>query len=485
MFGATIKEMNIIVKIFSLLLLIVVGNNSFAQSIKLTKTEMYRDFDTLVYHLNATSPHIVIKKDMWHYDANKQWQALRTTIDTISSNESFALLLRRALFAAQDEHTSLLSDEDHYEEKSREFRLYLPVSYQAGKYLVARSFIAGPDTVRAGSEIIAMEGEKVNRYLNKHISDIDYSYDLGRKQFYSTGFYKNAATLYQHNIHLAIKQRHRKSQEVSLPVTERLQFVNPIMDTIKGIKVDYWHDEKVLYIKLYLMEPGFISRFKPQIYRYKDSAINRVIIDLRGNGGGSDTTWQSLYACLLPRPVSYELKIDGYNPSQLQADYLQNAGIRTQDVKKDTDRLLRKYHFYTWANATQTLAPSDSSIRFKGKIIVLGEDIYSSAGSAFIIPNASAEDSIYSVGRETGMFLGVGYSPVVFELPNSKIRFRVAPSLEVTDASKLTDLMHDRYDFVVPGTKEELIRRDTFKGNTLGRYYLQHFDPFIQKAMAL
>ncbi|WP_346317866.1 hypothetical protein [Chitinophaga sp. YIM B06452] len=57
------------------------------------------------------------------------------------------------------------------------------------------------------------------------------------------------------------------------------------------------------------MNADSIPFLQRELARYRTQDLSRIIIDFRNNGGGGDTTWQSLYAAILPVPVSYPLKI--------------------------------------------------------------------------------------------------------------------------------------------------------------------------------
>ncbi|TWR28898.1 hypothetical protein FPZ43_11575 [Mucilaginibacter pallidiroseus] len=97
----------------------------------------------------------------------------------------------------------------------------------------------------------------------------------------------------------------------------------------------------------------------------------------------------------------------------------------------------------------------------------------------------AAGDNFYSVGRPTGRFLGLGYSPIIFQLPHSGIHYRIEPVLDATQASDLAGLMHDSFEINLLYTPKEVVQRDAFDGNTLGAYYLIHFDPLTKKALEL
>lgn len=456
-------------------------------ALTMSRTDMYADFDTLVTHIQRISPHIAVKKRVWHYDALGQIARLRRHIDTLSSELSFELLISQVLNSCQDDHTSVMSYTDTYRKHAFGYNLYLPIEYIGGNYYLAKAFQTDHQVVPAGSVIIEVNGKKMDSYIQSLRSAKVMSYDLNRKKFYSEDFYYNLQTAFQPELNLVFSTPAGQTMEARLDIRRKVEFVNPIHDTIRN-QVTYWADKQVLYLKLYRMDNQLISLFRRKIAQFGRSKqpLKKVIVDIRDNSGGNDQVWQAVYEAILPRKTVFPLTIDGYYPHLMSKEYLANTEIHPNSLQPDTSPLLKKYQLYHYLNKNWVLTPTDSSLNFSGKIVVVGnQHIYSAGASAMMLPNASHQDSIYSVGRSTGMFLGGGYSPVVFTLPHSKIVYRIEPAIEVTNVHQLTDLMHDSYEYLVPATLDELYRRENYRGNTLGSEYLKNFDPFIKKALEL
>lgn len=452
-----------------------------------SKKEMYADFDTLVAKLRAVSPHIAIKKDLWHYDAIGQILKLRQQIDTISSKHAFAVLIEKALNACQDFHTSIWSVPFEPQQKQPPVRLFLPVSYFNGKYYLTASLIAGGDTIPIGSEITGVNGSPINRYIADHLVDKVCSYDPEYQRFYSNRFYRNTAARQEGEIALTTLSPQLKRQSFLLSLTERSPLVRSMLQDTLRQKVEYWPDQQALYIRVFSMEANDIPFFMKKIRSFSDKAaeMKKVIVDLRDNQGGEDTVWISIYQAILPKKI-FNSQLSGYYPSYLDSDYIAEHDFDFARLKKNRNPLLKKYRLYDYVNTTDSIIPADASLNFTGKFIVMGnENIYSAGASAMMIPNADPDDNIISMGRKTNLFLGGGYSPVVFELPNSKIQYRIAPSIETNGVHKLADLMQDKVEVEMPYSMEEFYTKERYKGDAMGTYYLQHFDPFIKIALKL
>ncbi len=453
----------------------------------LTKAQMLADFDTLTANVKAISPHLPIKEALWHYDARKIFRALRKNIDTVRSTSSFALLINQALTACQDYHTTMWPYPQVYRDADNQFNLYLPIAYIDGRYVIAKSYDTGAQFIPVGTVITRVGAQAIDQYVAGLTANKVLRFDLSRRKFYSENFYLNQRTLFAGSIRLTLKRPDGRLITTDLPTNKRLNFVHPILDTIRN-QVRYWPDHQVIYIKLYRMDKALIPMLQQKLAAFRQSAqpIKRIIIDLRDNTGGNDQVWQSLYEAILPGPLTYPLQLDGLKLARLSAAYLKQSGINPDSVTADPAPLLKPFSFVRFYRGNWQLTPTDSSLHFRGKIIILGnENNYSSGASAYKLAQANAADQIYLIGRPTGMFLGTGYTPIQLTLPHSGLRYRVEPALEVTNVKSLSELMHDRYDVVIPWTQQEVLDRENYQGNTLGDAYLKASDPFIRKALAL
>jgi hypothetical protein len=470
--------MSIRIPSFTLLLLLLQQMVPAQSKLTLTKSQLYADFDSLTAIITRVSPHLPVKKDLWRYDARKTMQRLRNNIDTITSDFSYYLLLQSVISSAQDMHTSTWGSQngwsaplnEQYRKVRNSFKCSVGHTYQQGHYYTTDPFVINGDTIPACTEIIQFEGQPIHRYVKQHIWARDgYSWNKEQKQLYALGFYKNQATLFKDSITFTFRLENGARKTYAFAVREFTRYL-PSPKVIDTTRMEFWAPQGVLYIRLTSMDP----RFKPVLvagidqYRRQTDKIKKVIIDLRDNPGGNDHVWQDLYSDLINAPIVYPLQIVGYKPG----------------AEEDSTPLIKKYHLKKMANEWDTLLPSQRSLHFKGPIYVLAENHYSSAGSALSVATGNAQDQLVAIGRPTGHFLGIGFSPLVFRLQHTGLQFRVAPSMEVTKARKLEDLMFDRVDITIPFdatyVKEKLAAGTTA---TSPAFMLQ-YDPFIKAAMA-
>ena len=59
----------------------------------------------------------------------------------------------------------------------------------------------------------------------------------------------------------------------------------------------------ILYIKLPAMDKTLIGFYRKELLKYKGEPIQRVVVDIRNNSGGSDNTWSELLSLLLKQKL--------------------------------------------------------------------------------------------------------------------------------------------------------------------------------------
>ncbi|MBI3233476.1 MAG: hypothetical protein HYZ42_05455 [Bacteroidetes bacterium] len=250
-------------------------------------------------------------------------------------------------------------------------------------------------------------------------------------------------------------------------------------------KVEYWADYKILYIRMPSMSYTDRNYYAKQIAHIgKGKQIDKVIIDVRYNGGGSDFTWLNALRTLGSEPFRIDYALYGNDPSYMTRSYK-----RIHRIKKypfEVVPYLSNHSFYPLLKQEELYKPFSNSIKVKCKIIAIGNDyIYSAGGSLFKALSYSDTDSFYSIGTPTGTFLGSGFDPIIFELPNSKIKFSIAPAIDLSGCKTIADVMQDQYDFVVLPTLNDFKIKYEYKGNIWDKEFLIKYDPYIRKALEL
>lgn len=447
---------------------------------------MFDDYDFFKTKIEQISPHLVPKKILWKYDILQQIENLRQEIDTITTYNSFWILVNRALQTCQDGHTAIKTQNEYFAKIYSDFKLNLPFKYLNGEYRLVKPFVFNGQSFPIGTITTKFNGIDIHDYVQ---TTPQYRYfmqwDIINQRFYYNSFYAtdNIASKKEFTITLKTHDNNITTLSFKTSDTVDIQKSKAIFSSLK--KVEFWEEQKTLYIRVPAMDLDDIPFYKKEILRHSNGRqFEKIIIDIRNNLGGGDGVWQSIFKTIISSPIVYQQKLCGNKPDFMTKRYMKEKGLKAKLIKQENIPFLNNHNFFTYYFETTTLKPSKNSIQFKGKIFVIGnENIYSSAGSCMQIANSDPSDNIISIGRPTGKFLGAGYDPIECMLPNSKIKFIIEPAIDMTKARDAKDIMQDTYEITIPYTIKEFSDKFEYNGNVWSKDYLIKYDPFIGKAL--
>jgi len=447
----------------------------------LSKQQMYNDFDTLVKNIVLYSPHLKVRQKVCRTDYEKRFAYMRKEIDKCSSSKRFAILLYRVLLVCQDGHTGpshvnplkLLSDGMSTEDCAAAVnyqKLYnslmvtndnLPeLVYYKGKYYTHSEYCQNNVTVPVKAELVSVNGITPAKYLFRNLDKKGFlSWDFDSNSFYSESLLQNNivsdSTL--RLIFLADKKKHRV--DVNLITGSKS---NPSAPN-DGF-TEYWDNSKTLYIRI----PKMVNEdfYPKEIAGYNNKDIEKVIIDIRGNPGGSDDVWRKTLASIMGSKISFKTQ------------YAYNSDLKKNDTTFTPSGNFKDLNLvYKWGN--KSIGGSKSSINYNGKIYVLYDDqSFSAAGS--LVSFCYYSDNLVAVGVPTGRILGFGTNPYVFQLPNTKIGYRIEPILDITNCKTYKDIFHDKPELDVNLNLDEKI---LLKTNPYTSDFLKNEDPYIKRVL--
>lgn len=154
-----------------------------------------------------------------------------------------------------------------------------------------------------------------------------------------------------------------------------------------------------------------------------------LIIDIRGNSGGSDKYWKGIVS----RLIKNDIKIEGYrlyrNNNEIVKKYTSARNIKLEPienlpvgVKKNAPKETLK-NFSNFEKTSYTIN-TNNDLKFKGNIYLLvDEKVYSSSESFSMFCKETKFATL--VGETTGGD-GGGIDPVLFELKNSGLIVRMS-----------------------------------------------------------
>ncbi|WP_412469367.1 S41 family peptidase [Pedobacter sp. KLB.chiD] len=215
--------------------------------------------------------------------------------------------------------------------------------------------------------------------------------------------------------------------------------------------------------------------------------VNSIVIDIRGNGGGSDNT----YNIFLKKLVSDTLKKNvvvarNFSPEIQKKNRINRDSILKSDNKTFNPGVprLKSQEMYFIKQSFNFVVPDSARFPFKGKIYILQDKfIYSSASNLSSL--AQNTDQLISIGETPDLLSGLQADVFIKMLPYSKFIFRVEPQIDFTGIKKLEDIFQNHVEYPVSYPIENLHLRTTTKDDIFGKTFLFKNDPMFRKVLEL
>ena len=474
------KRMKNKLNVTILLLCILFGTGSlFAQDenpvpAKLSQKKMYADFDQLFSILQDCNPQLTIRKAVTGIDQLQHIQSLRPAIDTITNIDNFYELLRTALnytldINTKESHTfnpqydNLKKIDTVYMDYQRDNSMPLPLPkvlmgnpicikhdyFLPGIYQFINSAPGEKDTVELHySKIISYNGIPFKSYVQDNLIKSPAAgtrWDYDNKEYYSL-----SATIPLSGI-LIVED---KGKMMSLNLYHKYRVITNQVDGYSVKPEIPWGNQyknKVLYLEkdqiLYIYFENMVDPQNeiPQKIKEigKGKEIKKVIIDVRGNRGGSDYVWHNTLKAIVAHTLVYNPILAFKNTPLLKKTHQHsNAFFNIKKLNVEVFDWLPGESFLTTNFKPQFLEPDDNSLNYKGKIFILqDEKVYSAAHS--LTSYARHITQLVSVGEPCGFLAGFGLNPVLFQLKNSKFTFRMETTVDVSHVSEVIDVYQD------------------------------------------
>ena len=497
--------------ILSLLIIIFVSNLSFAQEPTLTKKQMYKDFDQLVKIIEDCNVQLPVRKAVTGYDNLAEIKKLRKGIDTITTFKSFRQLISDAIYLVRDPHSDItttyypeydklnnidttainqLSQLINSKEKRNENLIYhlknyspIPAIKIEGNYYYYGDFIfhnQKKDSLKIHfMKLLTYNGQEFQKYVDENFKG--YKWDYDKKKYKSTSvLLKKDAVIEgeQDGIRYKFNLNDYPMFEMGSVITNiSLEGIPKIKERDNNKIVKYINRDSILYIYLPTMVAGDEdSLFYLQIKHIgREKKINKVVIDVRGNKGGNDLTWHKALTAIVKDTLPYKIKL-AFNDSKVMRKYYSDE----YEVEKITwldNKKLRIIDINTY------LAPDTNSINFDGKIFILSDGGTYSAGHS-IVTYADHLEQLVSIGTKTGHIVGFGLMAPLFQLNNSKLAFRLACVMDMTNCTKPIDAYHDTKEIEIFPTFEERVYSLTDL-DAKSEEYLYQYDSWFKKVLEL
>ena len=463
-------------------------------AVSLTKEQMLEDFDFLYDRIKTVSPQMEIRKKVTGTDILAEIYSLRQYIDTVPSEGDFYDIINKALFLCQDPHTSLAfrylhayTDTAFVQQAMQASNKWLnkyykygydqktPFLYIRGKYYTFEMRDKEDRLLLpAGARILKINDIPVDRYVatcNRYVQN-NTRWDFKYKKYFSLDINDPRVAGAADRYVVTYSYRGKKK-------TADLAFHKFPPAPRKGafdFKVYFFERDGILYIRIPAMDNSRSSFLQEEIAKYKGKEIKKVIVDVRGNGGGNDGVWEGVLSAITDKPLLLPTDLC-YKNIPLFRQYFSDDEITAITVGRDS-----LFSF----NADRIVEPSVHSVGYAGPVYVLVDfSCFSSSLALAAVCNRS--DRLVSVGIPSGYMGGRGLMPRYHILPHSKIIFRLAITLDASRVRKNhpEDFYHGKIEIPVIPDLQFYLQRYFYPGEFYGEDYLYQLDPVFKKVVKL
>jgi len=477
-----------------------------SQELELSKTQMLEDFNETVSYINTFAVHKDLNAIRLGIDYNKEYTALRNTINEQTSICEFKDILERAIQLVQDMHCSFMSY-DYFEaygkyqkkfnfknsqsyERIKYFEEYcaaktinlkLPLLYKNGDYVVYADFKYKNQSIKRGTKLMLYNNKKIKSFITDNYAKVwpilwdEQNNTPYNRSFYGAGKDQFSLTFNEEQsrtIHFNLKDSVTLDQKPQRQVFYYSQSKEQAF---------YFKDQNTLYIGMPFMDveqgKNIIKKVDSIHSKYGD--FEKIIIDIRGNPGGNDMCWRNVLSHLIPQDVSFDIDLK-YKYKKPVIDYYNKGKKKT---KQETIALLNDSEYWTQSNEIFTLKPHKKTIKHSGNIFVLQDKyIYSSAGnfSNFCLNS----DKLISVGTTTNLVGGLQTEPLFFKMKHSELIFRIEPMLDFSGVKSINDFSHNNVEINIPTTVDDYYLRTTFEGDLYSKVFLMKHDKLVTHILA-
>ena len=428
------------------------GTSSNCQTVKLSKQEMYAEMDSLISIIEKANPHLEIYKKAMNFDVIEELKKQREKIKDVKNIYDFYNLIDYSISIIPEVHSRFIRDfqlkkpsffVENYPEifdkstiknickiekkqkkdikkmKETYFRnmskYIFKLSYFDGEYHLTcpRKIFRETDTIiiNAGQILTKINDIPVHDFFKQNREDYDFvmlfgdsktRWDFTNKRFYNEGitmpfsFIMNKTPMYLTFVDKTTNQEIKFSM-----LNQRSDFSVMLGDqnTYERKKTIVRMIDSVLFIKIPTMKPDDMPFYEEEISKVaKDKEIKKVIIDVRGNKGGSDNVWHHVLSLITDTTLCRHANLGFNNNSILE----QNLSYPVDSFLLYHDsRLNKDYRLLSLDEDCNNINPHEKSIRYNGKIYVL-HDRNSFSSSAALLAFALTNDKVVAVGTPTG-----------------------------------------------------------------------------------
>lgn len=491
---------------------------------QLTHSQMLADYDSLVSYINQVSPIVQFNKEVKNIDFNKHAKKLKKKISSKTSMEEYLFLVEKTLNAAQDGHSNRLGnslldivktiwipkglvpgldtfDFSHsykYEKLIKEkfyARLKLELVYINGEYYNLLPFSYQGKNYPAAMKLKSCNGKEIHQFVKQMEELISpLRWDRANNKLYHENFYTVREIYKNNHLKLTFFDNDQKKKILTIAKDDTVTFLEEKKNNFgynsntAAVITHYFEKEQIFYGKIPAME----ERFGDTLIKHFQAIINKfpvksIVLDIRGNGGGSDGTYGNFLGKIFKDTIKINITVGRiFSPLnckyyEMNKDSIIEYGL---SLTKEGPALKNLKMFYNIIPNYSFFYPKNKILPFTGPVYVL-QDRFIFSSSSNLSSLAYKTDRLISIGETPNLLGGMQNITSVFCLPYSKVIFRLEPQIDFTDCKTVADIFQNQVEHFVTYPIEFLHERSTTNEDIFGKYFLLHKDPMFKKVLEL
>lgn len=527
--------MKIYVKLISVIVTLMCFSNGNAQKnnqpVKylegtplLTTSQMLADYDSLVSYINQVSPIIQFNKEVRKIDFNKHAKKIKKKITSKTTMEEYLLLTEKTLNVAQDGHsnrlgTSLLDivkkvwipqgyasgldtlDFPHsykYEKFIKEkfyTKTKLELVYINGEYYNLLPFSYKGKNYPAAMKLVSCNNKQIHQFV-KNMEELisPLRWDRANRKVYHENFY-TVGEIYKNNqLKLVFIDNNQEKKTVYITKDDTVTFLEEKKNNFgyntnkAAVITHYFEKEQIFYGKIPTMDEKFgdtlTKHFETVLKKFP---IKSIVLDVRGNGGGSDNTYGKFLGKILKDTIKTNLTVGRiFSPLNCKYYDMNKDSIAAYGLSliKDGPKLKNLKMFYNIIPNYSFFYPEKEVLPFEGNIYVL-QDRFIFSSTSNLSSLAYKNKKLISIGEMPNLLGGMQNITSIFCLPFSKVIFRLEPQIDFTDCKTVADIFQNQVEHFVTYPIAFLHERATTNQDIFGKNFLIQNDPMFKKVIAL
>ncbi|MDR0825177.1 MAG: hypothetical protein LBN74_08795 [Prevotella sp.] len=449
---------------------------------------MIEDLDSLESKINRYCSFVPLMEKRTNTSVKSKFSLLKNEISDSTTIFDFTNLVRRGLNLLNDGHTAITNKSsikwfaeysylksvtnasigdtlyaDYYNKLVSDSvgsicKSGIRAKYMDGKYYNGRAFRYNDRLINVGEEIKGIDGQDINQFINDNYDHMfSLLWDSNNKIWYSDFFMLALPFMGKSSFVLTIgDEKIPIDSKVTVSDLEKEKF-----STFSQPKVDIISDD-ILYIYMPMMMNA--QWYINQIHEKYNNDIKKIIIDLRGNGGGDDSVWASILSNLIDKPFGYSYQVGMNYNEELKKSISSFGEVVVNDPIMEVIR-------------DRVIQPDDKSLKYAGKIYVLQDKYTFSAASAFVSAALQDSDRFKVIGEKSSVISGYTFPPLVFKLDNSGLIFKLAFSMDLTGG--INNQYMDKVDVEINDNINEYFDK-IYKYDCHSKDYLENNDKLIK-----